>query len=291
MGNRVGIIGYPISHSISPAFQQAALDYYSLDATYRAWEVEPQAITEFVRGLRSSDTWGANVTVPHKESVVRHMDHVDEWAGKVGAVNTIVNKGTKLTGYNTDGDGFLRALEEDGHFSPEGCRVLILGAGGSARGVALALARRGVGAITIANRTLLRAQVLAELVGMYFSSGNAGNNLKVEAISLVHPDAPLAMAAASSDLVVNCTTVGMKHSPDENRSPMPRRYIPSSALICDLVYNPPETPLLKEAAGAGAPTLGGLPMLVYQGAASFELWTGKKAPVEVMLKAAKEALA
>ena len=290
MSKSVGIIGYPIGHSISPVFQQAALDFYSLDATYRAWEVKPQDLAEFVRGLRSIDNWGVNVTVPHKEAVIRHLDQVDDWAGKAGAVNTIVNEGTKLTGYNTDGAGFLRALEEDGRFSPEGCSVLILGAGGSARGVALALASRGVEAITIANRTLSRAQVLAELVVKHWSSGGAGKTPKIEAISLGHPDAELAAAAAVSDLVVNCTTVGMKHGPDENRSPMPRRYISSSALIYDLVYNPPETPLLRDAVNAGAAALGGLPMLVYQGAASFELWTGKKAPVEIMLRAAVEAL-
>ena len=278
MSKRVGIIGYPIGHSISPVFQQAALDYHSLDARYEAWEVDPQSLPQFIQGLRSPETWGINVTVPHKEAVMPHLDHVDEWARWGGAVNTVVNEGDRLSGYNTDGTGFLRALEEYGHFSPEGKRVLILGAGGSAKGVALALARRGAAAITIANRTLGRAQSLAELL--------RDHGPKAVAISLDDSRE----AAAQSDLLVNCTSLGMVHGPGENSSPVHAGDIPSQALVYDLVYNPAETPLLRDAAGAGAATLGGLPMLVYQGAASFELWTGKKAPVEVMLRSARGAL-
>ena len=291
MAKRVGIIGYPIRHSISPVFQQAALDYCSLDATYQAWEVAPHALAEFVQGIRSTDTLGINVTVPHKESVMSHLDYIDDWAQMAGAVNTIVNDGGNLAGHNTDGFGFLKALEEHGHFSPEGTRVLIIGAGGSAKAVAVALARKGVSTITIANRTLQRAQRLAELI--------EGRGSRVEVIALFHPgedssvpsERALARAAATADLLVNCTTLGMKHGPGEHTSPIPFQHIPSRALVYDLVYNPPDTPLLREAARAGAATLGGLPMLVFQGAASFELWTAKKAPVEVMMKAAEAALA
>lgn len=282
MSKLVGIIGYPIRHSISPVFQQAALDYHSLDATYQAWEVEPQSLPEFINGLRSPDTLGINVTVPHKEAVMAHLDRIDEWAATAGAVNTVVNDGGKLVGHNTDGSGFLRALEEHGHFSPEDRSVLIMGAGGSAKAVALALARRGVSRITIANRTLRRAQGLAELIGKH--------GPRVEAIPLAPSEDAFVRAATACNLLVNCTTMGMKHGPDEKGSPIPAQLIPSDVLVYDLVYNPPETPLLREAARSGAATLGGLPMLVYQGAASFESWTGKSAPVEVMLKAAKAAL-
>ena len=290
MSKCVGIIGYPIRHSISPVFQQAALDYYSLDATYQAWEVEPQSLSEFVKGLRSPDTWGINVTVPHKEAVMPHLDYIDDWASMAGAVNTIVNESGKLTGHNTDSSGFLRALEERGCFSPEGRNVLIIGAGGSAKGVALALARQGVASITIANRTLQRAEDLAGLIERHGSFGFAQDRPRVEAIPLSNTGEVLARAAVRSDLLVNCTTLGMKHGPAENSSPLSAEHIPSHALVYDLVYNPPETPLLREAARAGAATLGGLPMLVYQGAASFEFWTGRKAPVQVMLKTAKAAL-
>ena len=290
MSKRVGVIGYPIRHSISPVFQQAALDYYALNATYQRWEVEPQALPEFIETLRSPDTWGVNVTVPHKEAVMPYLDHIDDWAKTVGAVNTILNENGRLGGYNTDSSGFLRALEGCGRFSPEGRSVLIIGAGGSAKGVALALASRGAGAITIANRSLRRAQSLVELIRSHGSHGPAQDAPRTEELPLEGATDALARAAAGCDLLVNCTTLGMKHGPDEDASPIPAKYIRPHALVYDLVYNPPETPLLREAARAGAATLGGLPMLVYQGAASFELWTGNKAPVEVMLKAGKEAL-
>ena len=278
MSKRVGIVGYPIRHSISPIFQQAALDHYSLDAIYQAWEVTPDSLPRFVEELRSPDSWGVNVTVPHKEAVLAHLDEVDEWARMAGAVNTVVKQSCRLSGHNTDGLGFLRALEEWGGTTPEGLRALIIGAGGSAKAVALALAGRGVATISIANRTLPRAELLAELIRERGAS--------IEAIPL----SDLAEAAARSDLVVNCTTLGMVHGPAENASPLLAGDIAPSTLVYDLVYTPPETPLLREAAKAGAATLGGLPMLVYQGAASFELWTGLSAPVEVMMKAATEAL-
>ncbi len=281
MDSNLGIIGYPIGHSISPLFQQAALDHLGMDATYRAYHVAPEEVGEFVRGLRSPGVLGINVTVPHKEAVVPHLDEVDEWASSAGAVNTIVNRGGRLTGHNTDGSGFLRALREVGGLDPTGRRVLVLGAGGAARGVVLALVRQNVGYLTVANRTLERAQRLVDLA---LAGGVQG-----EAIGL--PGDGLSIAAASADLIVNCTSIGMSHGPDESGYPLSREQIPSAALVNDLVYNPLETPLLREANAAGATCLGGIHMLVYQGADSFEMWTGQPAPVEVMLEAATRAMA
>ena len=286
MAKRVGIIGYPIRHSISPVFQQAALDHHGLDATYQAWEVLPEQLGEFVAGLRDPDTLGINVTVPHKEAVIGHLDGADDWATDAGAVNTVRNDAGRLVGHNTDGLGFLRALEEEGGFSAEGRRVVIIGAGGSAKGVGLALARSGAVSITIANRTLPRAEELAGVLSRRGHAPGSGAALKVEAVSLQG----VAAASASSDLIVNCTTLGMKHGPDEAGTALQAREIPSTALVYDLVYNPPDTPLLREARKAGASTLGGLAMLVYQGAAAFEYWTGWEAPVDVMMNAAKGAL-
>lgn len=279
--SKLGIIGFPIRHSISPAFQQAALDHLGLDATYEGWEVKPEEVGEFVNGLRSPDTLGINVTVPHKESVIPFLDEVDDWATAAGAVNTIVNREGKLTGHNTDGPGFLRALRESGNFSPPGKDVLILGAGGAARGVVLALIRDGVGRLTIANRTQERGQQLSRMA--------RDNGLDAQSISL--EEEGLAAAAASANLIVNCTTVGMSHGPDETGSPLRPALIPATSLVYDLVYNPLETPLLRDAARAGAGTLGGIYMLVYQGADSFKMWTGQDAPVAVMLEAAKTAMA
>lgn len=278
---KLGIIGFPIRHSISPAFQQAALDHLGLDATYEAWEVKPENVGEFVNGLRSPEMAGINITVPHKEAVIPFLDEVDDWSTAAGAVNTIVNRNGKLTGHNTDGPGFLRALREAGSFSPHGKNVLVLGAGGAARGVVLALIRDAVGNLTIANRTLDRAQQLSRMA--------RDNGLDAKSISL--EEEGLAAAAASANLIVNCTTVGMSHGPDETGTPLPPALIPATALVYDLVYNPLETPLLREAARAGAGTLSGIYMLVYQGADSFKMWTGQDAPVAVMLDAATKAMA
>ena len=280
MTSRLGIIGYPIGHSISPVFQQAALDHLDIDATYQAWEVAPGDVGGFIGGLREPGTLGINVTLPHKEAVIPFLNEVDDWATAAGAVNTIVNREGSLTGHNTDGTGFLRALREERGFTPRGRRILVLGAGGAARGVVLALSRESAAGLTIANRTVSRAQVLAQLA--------ADNGIESAAISLTGPE--LDTAVRSADLIVNCTTMGMTHGPQEGGSPLGKNQIPSTVLINDLVYNPRETPLLREAGRAGAQTLGGIHMLVYQGAASFEMWTGQPAPVPVMLEAALQAM-
>lgn len=280
MATRFGIIGFPISHSISPVFQQAALDYFNLDASYQTWTVQPDQLSEFIQEVRNTDVVGINVTVPHKESVLSYLDEVDEWATVAGAVNTIVNRKGKLIGYNTDGIGFLRALREVGKFAPNDCRVLILGAGGAARAVVLALIREGVGQLTIANRTEARALQLSQ---MAIYHGLTAQVIPMDPLAL-------ASAAASAELIVNCTTIGMAHGPDEQLPLLPWDQIPAAALVNDLVYNPMETPLLKEASRAGARTLGGIHMLVFQGAASFEMWTGLEVPIPIMLETATRAM-
>ena len=280
MPDTLGIIGFPIGHSISPVFQQAALDHYRLGATYQAWEVSPEGLGEFVEGLRRPNVLGINVTVPHKEAVIAHLDEVDDWATDAGAVNTIVHRDGRLTGHNTDGYGFLRALREAGGLEPRGRQVLVLGAGGAARGVVQALVREGISQLLVANRTLARAEVLVRLA--------QARGIPAQALPLGWNE--LALGAVGADLIVNCTTIGMVHGPDPDATPMLRHQIPPTALVYDLVYNPLETPLLREAVRAGAGTLGGIQMLVYQGAASFEMWTGKTAPVDVMLEAATRAM-
>ena len=276
----LGIIGYPIGHSVSPLFQQAALDRLSVPHRYRAYEVHPDSVGDFIVSLRSEDVLGINVTVPHKEAVMPFLDDIDDWAAEAGAVNTIVNRDGRLTGYNTDGYGFLRALTDEGGLNPAGKRVLVLGAGGSARGVVQALIRAEVGRLDIANRTLARAELLAELAQQ--------RSVPAGATSL--DPGQLSKAAASADLIVNCTSLGMRHGPDETASPLATRHIPAGSLVYDLVYNPMLTPLLQAAQSAGAKTLGGISMLVYQGAASFELWLQRPAPVSAMMDAALAAM-
>ena len=280
MTKRLGIIGYPIGHSISPIFQQAALDALGIDATYEKWEVTPEGVGDFVNGLRAPDSWGINITLPHKQAVIPLLDEVDEWATAAGAVNTIVNHDGRLTGHNTDGPGFLRALLVETGYDPKGTRALILGAGGAARGILLALARGGVDSLVIANRTMERAETLAKLA--------VENGVKSEAIPIAGN--VLIKAAASADLIVNCTSVGMSHGPDEQGTPLTAAQIPASAIVNDVVYTPLETPLLREAAAAGATALGGLHMLVYQGVLSFQMWTGQDAPADVMLAAATKEM-
>ncbi len=275
---RMGVIGYPLGHSVSPAFQQAALDHYGLNMAYERWETPPERAEWRFGGLRPKDVLGANVTVPYKEFAFRFVDDLDETARRIGAVNTIVNIGGRLTGYNTDAPGFLRAVREDGGFDPAGASALVLGAGGAARAVAFALAEAGAAPIFIANRTAERAGALAADVQ------EALPDASVETV-------PWGEAPAESRLIVNATTIGMRHGGAEGESPLPADRIPPAALVVDLVYNPETTPLLEAAASAGAGTLDGLPMLVYQGAEAFEMWVGRKAPVEVMKAAARAAMA
>ena len=281
----LGILGYPLRHSASPAFQQAALDHLGLDARYERWEVAPERLAERVGQLRGPDLLGFSVTVPHKETVMPLLDAVDDAARAIGAVNTVVSRDGRLEGANTDLEGFLRALREDGAYAPRGGRALVLGAGGAARAVAYALLVEGAASVAIANRSPERARILAEELGARFPARVQAFHLDAEAL------APLLGADASVDLLVNCTSLGMAHGPDPDASPVPAGLIPGTALVYDLVYNPQETPLLAAARRAGARTLGGLPMLVYQGAAAFRMWTGREAPIDVMMKAASAALA
>ena len=276
-----GIIGYPVEHSISPAFQQAALDHLGLDIRYERWETPPDHLGPRLLSIRRPGILGANVTVPHKENALRLMDETEEMAGRIGAVNTIVNRDGRLAGYNTDAPGFLRALVQDGGLDPRGKQAFILGAGGAARAVAFALLDEGAAGITICNRTDSRAEALAEAVRPQSSASPAEVRVEV---------APWGADPGEADLIVNCTTVGLRHGPTEGQCPLDPSRIRREVLVCDLVYNPVETPLLAAARKARARTLGGLPMLVYQGAIALELWTGRKPPIDVMFEAARRAL-
>ncbi len=279
MTQRIGIIGYPLGHSLSPRFQQAALDHLGLDVRYEAWETPPASLAQRIASLRAADILGANVTVPHKEAVLPLLDALDDEAALMGAVNTIVHRDGRLVGHNTDGVGFLAALDSVG-FDPQGAGALLLGAGGAARAVAFALARHGANPLYIANRTLDRAQRLADEV----------NAVAPVAHALSLTEGALEEVAGAYVLLVNCTSVGMRHTPTEDASPFPSGLLRRRLLVYDLVYNPPETRLLRDAKAAGARPVGGLGMLVHQGAAAFELWTGRPAPLEVMFRAAEEGL-
>lgn len=280
MTRSVGLIGRGLVHSISPEFQQPAFEALGLDIRYEIWDTEESELRALLEILRQPSRLGANVTIPYKEAVLALLDDVEHDALRIGAVNTIVNREGKLTGYNTDNSGFLRALYQDGDFVPRGKTVALLGAGGAARAVGFTLLDAGVRSLTVVNRTPERGEALASHLRQFGA----------EVTAVPSQSGEIAGALAGCDLVVNCTSVGLEGSGTEGESPLPGRLIPRQALVCDLVYNPPETALLRLAEEAGARTLGGLPMLVYQGAASFELWTGEPAPVNIMMEAARSAL-
>ena len=291
MSRYIGLIGYPLKHSISPYFQQAALDYHRLDIRYEAWETGPARLQDIVNDLRKPQNVGANVTVPYKEAVLPLLDEVDGMASSIGAVNTIVKKTDRLLGFNTDAYGFIEALDKEGHFDPEGKRVVILGAGGVARAVGFALVQRKVASLAITDGIFERAKALAKNLVRYIKGAPpSSKDLEPNVTAFQWQSLSSAKTLDNCDLIVHCTTIGMKHSSQEGQSPLSLEVIPRSVLVYDLVYNPWPTPLLRLAQKAGANILGGLPMLVYQGAASFKLWTGRKAPVDIMFNKAREIL-
>ncbi|WP_322796938.1 shikimate dehydrogenase [Tepidiforma sp.] len=273
MTRRVGIIGHPVGHSLSPVFQQAAFDHCGLDLRYEAWDTPLAELPARVASLRSPDVLGANVTVPHKEAVIPHLDELGGQAARVGAVNTIVNRDGRLYGFNTDGPGFVAALRHEAHVEPAGRSFLLVGAGGAARGIAFALAEARASRILIWNRSPERAAALAGDVGY-----------PARAVAELPP-------LDGFDCAINCTSLGMRGGHDPEAIAFPLEGAHPGLLVVDIVYAPAETPLLRRARELGLPTLGGLPMLIYQGALAFEHWTGLPAPVDVMDRAARNELA
>jgi len=276
-----GLLGSPVKHSFSPVMHNAAFSFLGLDYVYVPFCVAPEELCAAVMAVRSLGLAGVNVTVPHKEKVITFLDEVTPGAQLTGAVNTIVNHRGKLGGYNTDGAGFLRALQEEVNFSPAGRTALILGAGGAARAVAVELALAGAQEILLANRTPGRAEGLARLLTEHTPAG-AG--------IVLWSEQAMAEAARRSDLIVQTTPVGMSGH-EESCINFPFEQLRPGQVVCDLVYNPPLTGFLRCAGQiSGVRTIGGLGMLLNQGALAFELWTGVKAPVEIMRRALQTVL-
>lgn len=275
-----GLFGDPVEHSFSPAMQNAAFSSLGLDYVYVPFLVTPADLGQALAAVRALNLVGVNVTVPHKEKVLPFLDELAPEAEIAGAVNTIVRQGGRLSGHNTDGAGFLRALEADAGFAPEGKNVLVLGAGGAARAVSAALARAGAREIRIAGRTAQKAAALAREI-------NERTRGRARAIRWGEED--LLEALPDVQLVVQATPVGM-HPRPEDCPPFPFQGLQSGHLVCDLIYHPPLTKFLARAKAAGARILNGLGMLLYQGVLAFELWTGVSAPVEVMRRALVEEL-
>jgi shikimate dehydrogenase len=272
----VGIIGYPLGHTLSPAMHNAAFLHFHLDYEYVPFEVPPAELAEAVGGLRALHIAGFNVTIPHKEAILPLLDDVTKVAKIIGAVNTVKNQEGRLIGYNTDGAGFIDSLKEDAGFDPKGKKVLILGAGGAARAVAVMLAEANAKALTIYDVQTAKAAALTDYVGSFFE-------IKTQAVKV------LPREFSGFDLLVNASPIGMHPCTDE--SPLAKEAGFSPGLVVyDLVYNPAETKLTRAAKAAGCRAFSGLGMLVRQGALSFTIWTGAEAPLATMFKAAREAL-
>jgi shikimate dehydrogenase len=276
----VGLIGYPLGHSVSPGMHNAAFKKVGLDFEYVPFEVEPKDLAEALKGLRALHIAGFNVTIPHKESIVPLLDEVTKLARIIGAVNTVLNQEGKLIGYNTDGAGFIDSLKEDAGVNPKGKKAVVLGAGGASRAVSIMLAEVGARSITLTDVLEEKAKTLSGYIGSYFE-------IPCDSVKANSPELQKTIDAA--DILVNSTPVGMH--PKIDQSPLNESVkLHSKLLVYDLVYNPSETRLLKDAKAAGCNPCSGLGMLVRQGASAFTIWTGEEAPIEVMRQAAEEAL-
>lgn len=267
----LGIFGDPVAHSLSPAMQNEALARAGIDAVYVPFHVRPESLPQAVTSLRALEILGVNVTIPHKESVLAYLDEIDPTACTIGAVNTIVNRNGHLVGYNTDGVGLLRSLEEDLGFVPDGRRVLLLGAGGACRAALASLIRAGADWVGIANRTRSRASDLAK----EFSEMGAGTSLATFGLDPGELSIPLGRV----DLVINTSAVGLK---GEAFDEFPWEALVAGASIYDMVYASEPTPFLAKARSRGHRTADGLGMLAAQGEEAFFLWTGIRPPSGVM---------
>ena len=270
------IIGDPVEHSLSPMMHNAAFKKLGLNLVYVAFTVTPTKLKTALLGAKSLGLRGLNVTMPHKNAVISHLDAVDSTAKAIGAVNTVLNNQGKLIGYNTDGRGAMIALQENGVYPAEK-KMVLLGAGGAAKAIAYQAAQ-DVDELVILNRTPEKAKKLAEALKS-FGAKVKGGTLSSEVLKQELP---------TTDILVNATSAGMH--PDVDSSPVPSDLLHSNLSVMDIIYNPLATRLLKDAKSVGAKVVSGIEMLLYQGAVAFEIWTNCPAPVEVMREAALNEL-
>ncbi|MBD8069226.1 shikimate dehydrogenase [Bacillus sp. PS06] len=254
-----GVIGDPIAHSMSPDMHNDLFQFYNLHARYHAFHVKQEHLRDAIKGFKAIGLSGFNVTIPHKVAILEMLDEVEEVAANIGAVNTVVNENGKLVGYNTDGQGYITSLMTKIKKELKECQVLIIGAGGAARGIYISLAAAGVKTIDIVNRTAENAdKIIASCryktsSSYYEISGNEYDLTKY-------------------DIIINTTSIGMH--PNIDQTPIPIEQDLSGTVVSDIIYNPLETSFLKDAQRNGAIIDNGIGMFVYQGALAFEKWTG-----------------
>lgn len=274
-----GIIGFPVKHTLSPHFQNAAFASLGMDALYVPFEVAPRDLKAAVRGLKALGISGVNVTIPHKQAVLPLVDELSAEARGIGAANTIVFRNGKAKAYNTDGEGFIRSLKGELKMNPKGRSVLLFGCGGAAKAIAFVLAREGARSVSFVDQVEKRAKELAAKTKKDFPRCGAKH--------IPFLRSRIDEEALDSDLLVNASPVGMHKGDSCIINP---KALHKDLAVYDIVYNPQATPLLKEAKKRGIRASGGLGMLLYQGVLSFELFTGRKAPVSVMRAALKKAI-
>ena len=273
----VGIIGDPIKHSRSPLIHNAAIAALGLDYVYVPFHVQPDSLGAAIEGFKATNVGGINVTIPHKQNAMSYLDEISREATLIGAVNTLIFKEGVIIGENTDAPGFLQAMQEDGLDVPQGGAAVVIGAGGSARAIVVTLALAGVRTICIANRTVSRAVALA-------TDLSEKTGISIYGIGL--DDSKLPHAVGTSQLIVNTASTSMDVSHPLLIDP---EWLEPQSIVYDIVYTPPETRLLQAAAEKDCHTIGGLGMLVHQGAIAFEKWTGVNPPVEIMRQALQGA--
>jgi len=274
----LGIIGWPVTHSLSPVMYNAAFEYLGLDFCYLPFLVKGGNLDSAIKGIPALNIAGLNVTIPYKESVLPYLSEISNEAKIIGAVNTIKVEEERLIGYNTDGVGFISSLIEMG-YPVRDRSLLILGSGGAAKAVVFQSATEGVREIIIANRTVDKAIDLKRQTETQFPS------IKMEAISLGYME--LKNAISRADIVVNTTSLGLRM---EDPSPLPNGLLHEGLFICDLIYNPPETALIRDARDSGCRYMNGMGMLLHQGGASFKIWMEVEPPLEVMRQAIETAI-
>ncbi len=278
---RLGVFGDPVRHSLSPKMQNAALKHEKIDAGYGAFEIAPNELAEAIQCAKKFDFIGVNLTLPHKVAAPGLMDRVDDVAKRIGAINVVKIVDGKLHGCNTDAPGFSRAIREEFSVDLRDLRIMILGAGGAARAIALQCAKENCERLVIANGTFEKGKLLADKLRDFFDGPKVSGPVpRLQAIAW--EESAFRFQIANIDLLVNATPVGL-HGGDP--SPMAARLLAPHLMVYDTIYTAERTPLVAAAREAGARAVNGLSMLLHQGALSFEIWFEREAPVANMRKA------
>ncbi len=257
------VIGDPVLHSLSPTIYNAAFEYDQVNWSYSAVNVTTEQVSYVLEDMREPDVGGLSVTMPHKEIVADLVDETTRHAERLGAVNCVSKNGSILVGHNTDGEGFIKAIEAETNEGAQGKSYLVIGAGGAAKAISLALGEAGAAEVIVSSRNDSKSKSAASLAGKVGRSG-----------SLSEPE--------EVDVIINATPIGMRGTANENQLPLPVESVHKDQLVVDLIYHPLQTEFLKNASRIGARTMNGIGMLIHQAALQYALWTNKEAPLEVM---------